>query len=696
MTTDHETEAALMAAFGARENIGKEILEKLRTLKDIFNLNEDDLFVQWETFNVNKVQENLELSAINLDRFQEYLQKLLSNNSTKLTPSTTNKEHGSGIKRKPIFRTSAGLTSSSPNNILPSTPSIKKIRLGETPFKTPQLGMNSSPISYTTANNTFQNSIPSSDTLQSSPSPGNANVLTKHSHSVLETLNPHISLVTRNREIDEADTNAEKPFRLALNIDPSKYKFRTMSMKLLESADVLDDQVDTMTRLVQEASIANESDFGNPCISSQSNIVSCGRIVPDTPLFDTSSMQPLNGTSLCLETSRVTGIGQRIPLNLENLKSYSFFPGQIVCLKGNNPTGQEFVVQEVLKLPELGFALSDYEELKESYEMTKGSGLKIMILAGPFSNSHTLDFSKFESLIDKINQEIKPHVIIMLGPFIDITNTSVRKGDVEIPNQKYQPKDLDDIFRLCFVPIIKKTNLKIQIVMIPSLKDAASKHGSYPQNSFGRKKFGLPKNTQVFPNPSSFAINEALFGCSNIDIFKHLKDIVKLNPNDESAIQYNNRFERIANHIFDQRRYYPFFPGVYDTIRRDELDKQSLIDLNDGFMREELSEISPGGASLELPYLGLAEIGDTLPDVMICPSELKFFAKVVRGALVINPGYFIRGSRDSTREEGTYAILNVASPDLTPSSANIEKFEGADNLYFHNILQRTRVDIYNS
>lgn len=695
MTTEHEAEAALVAAFGARENISKEILEKLRTLKDIFNLNEDDLFVQWETFNVNKVQENLELNAINLDRFQEYLQKLLSNSSTKLTPST-NKEHGSGIKRKPIFKTSAGLTSSSPSNILPSTPSFKRIRLGETPFKTPQLGMNSSPLSYTTANNTFQKSNPSSDTPQSSPSPETVNAPTKNSHVILETLNPHISPVRGYQEIDEADAKVEKPFRLGLNIDPSKYRFRTMSMKLLESADVLDDQIDTMTRLVQEASIANESEFGNPCINSQSNIVSCGRIVPDTPLYDTCSMQPLNGTSLCLETSRVTGIGQRIPLNLENLKSYSFFPGQIVCLKGNNPTGQEFVVQEVLKLPELGFALSDYEELKESYELTNGSGLKIMTIAGPFSNSHTLNLSKLDSLIDKVNQKIKPHVIIILGPFIDITNTSVSKGDVEIPNQKYQPKDLDEIFKLSFVPIMKKINPKIQIIMIPSLKDATSKHGSYPQNSFDRKKFGLPKNTQVFPNPSNFSINETLFGCSNIDIFKHLKEVVKLNPNDESTLQYNNRFERIANHIFDQRRYYPFFPGVYDTVRRHELDRRSLIDLNDGFMREELSEISAGGASLEVPYLGLADIGDSLPDVLICPSELKFFAKVVRGALVINPGYFIRGSKDSTREEGTYAILNVTSPNLTPSSENVEKLEGSDTFYFHNILQRTRVDIYNS
>ena len=140
-----------------------------------------------------------------------------------------------------------------------------------------------------------------------------------------------------------------------------------------------------------------------------------------------------------------------------------------------------------------------------------------------------------------------------------------------------------------------------------------------PQDSFDRKKLGLPKNFKVFPNPSGFSI-EVLIGNSNLDIFKDLRDIYK----EDTAIISNNRFERIVKHIFEQRRYYPIFPGSIKTE-----PKQKCTGSN-GAQGEYLDGIAVGGSSLETPYLGLSELGDSLPDVLILPSELKYFAKVIQ------------------------------------------------------------------
>ena len=99
--------------------------------------------------------------------------------------------------------------------------------------------MSSPTTDYETANNTFvgltTNGTPTTTTAKTTPS-----------NSLLETLNPQIDEIT----IDQLPEG--KTFRLSTNFDASKFKFRTMQMKLLESADVLDDQIDRMISLYQD------------------------------------------------------------------------------------------------------------------------------------------------------------------------------------------------------------------------------------------------------------------------------------------------------------------------------------------------------------------------------------------------------------------------------------------------------------
>lgn len=621
-------------------------VSKLLTLKDLFHLSNEDVYIQWESFVVTQGDGDMELSAVNIERFQQYLQDSLAQSHAKRTPAIKKVRDLAGSKR----RAADFDFSSSPKAVDPS-PRLK--RRNDVPSSEPW-------------------SSPSKKDVPSSPRA--APVV--DSDTIVESLNPAVSIEDHTESV-----------QIAANFDPEKYRFRTMAMKLLESADVLDEQIDTVSLQFLEVYKNKDIQLGNPCMSSQQDIICCGRIVPDSPLYDTMQALSLNDKSLFLETSRFGGIGQRIPLDLSEVKEFSLFPGQVVGLKGRNPTGRTFVVHEVLQLPSLGAPVSSLAELTEM--STPGQGTKVFVASGPYSNLINCDFSKLEALVTKLNDTLKPQVAILYGPFLDLANKAVQLGDIEIPTlpPNQQPKNLDDVFKALVTPILKRIDPLTQVILIPSLRDAVSKHASYPQAPIDRKKLGLPKNFKCFPNPSAFSVNEVMFGSSNLDIFKDLKDIYR--GSGENQKISTNRFERIANHIFDQRRYYPIFPGSIKTT-----NSASASGLYDGFMAEEIGQQDVGGSCLEVPYMALSELGDSLPDVMIIPSELKYFAKVIKGVIVINPGQYIRPHRDASRAEGSYVVLDIQAPDAN-ASENIEKVETTD-LYYHNVYKRTRVDIYKS
>ena len=88
------------------------------------------------------------------------------------------------------------------------------------------------------------------------------------------------------------------------------------------------------------------------------------------------------------------------------------------------------------------------------------------------------------------------------------------------------------------------------------------------------------------------------------------------------------------------------------------------------------------------PYLGLTEfVGNFIPDIIIIPSELYHFARVVQNVVMINPGMFVRpnGGR------GTFAQFSIESPDLT--NGKLTKIDGDDDVYLHNVWKRSRIDI---
>ena len=132
---------------------------------------------------------------------------------------------------------------------------------------------------------------------------------------------------------------------MTVNTDYKKFSYRPMAMHLSEASEVLDDRIDEFLSLCQAHHSLEDTAFGNPASQSTSEIVAVGRIASD------SLEGKLNIASLVLETSRRMGAGLRVPLKVDSVQSFEFFPGQVVALRGVNASGEYFSVKEILRLP---------------------------------------------------------------------------------------------------------------------------------------------------------------------------------------------------------------------------------------------------------------------------------------------------------------------------------------------------------
>ncbi|EDO14616.1 hypothetical protein Kpol_264p2 [Vanderwaltozyma polyspora DSM 70294] len=648
------------------------ILETMESLLRIHALSVEDLFIKWEQFSVHRNETHTKLNQKNLESYKDFLQQQVEKRAQQIASSSN--VHSSGVKPK-IVKPIGSSPSLFGFNI-PKTPTLKKRKLnvkdsngGSVSNTSSKLEFSAGPAntidirdegSQTTTPNIMNSSILElgSDVIATTPAP------LKSSHEsgkILDSLNPE------NMEVAEGlDFESEDKVRISPYFDAQKFKFRTMRQNLQDAADVLDYQIEMFKTIIQKHYELTNSDFGDPTIQSQSEIYTVGRIVPDSPTAEGF----LNTESLALETSRSGGIGRRVRLDLTKVAELTLFCGQLVAFKGKNANGDYFMVEEIISLPYPDSPVSTSDDIQESQLLLDNKSMKVVITSGPYFPDNSFDLEYLVSFVEKINNEIKPHILIMFGPFVDVTNPLVAKGAIpNFPNLKSQPKTLDEIFTKVFVPLLKNINSKIQIILIPSTRDSVSKHAAYPQDSLDRKLLQLPKNFKCFTNPSTFQLNEVFFGCSNVDLFKDMKEITK-----GGNTSMRNRFDRVSEHMLQQRRYYPVLPGGIKKQPITENGKKRYVHIS--------------GADLDVPYLGLTEfIGGFAPDVIIVPSELQYFARVIQNVVVINPGRFVRpnGGR------GTFIQMTIESPNL--ENGKLTKMGDQEEIYLHNIWKRVRVDI---
>ncbi|KAH7083643.1 DNA polymerase alpha 70 kDa subunit [Paraphoma chrysanthemicola] len=487
----------------------------------------------------------------------------------------------------------------------------------------------------------------------------------------------------------------EPRIKLKANTDMSKFSYRTMAMKLSEASEVLDDRIDEFRELIREHMSLDESVFGDPNFQSPSEIIAVGRIASDT------SEGKLNTSSLVLEGSRRYGSGRRVPLNVDGVINYSFFPGQIVALKGTNASGEAFVVSEILSLPLLNQPATKPDELdaiNARYLDTPDSDpenmrpLTILIAAGPYTTDQNLDFAPLHAFLDNA-AEAYADSIILVGPFLDAEHPQIRTGDFDPPpNSSPDQATMADLFRYHISSALQDFSKRVptcNVILVPSLRDAHHHHAAFPQDKFVKKELGLGvagKMVQCVTNPMTLSMNEMTVGMSSIDILDMLRREELVSDKAKTV----NIYERCARSVIEQRTFLPLFPplarekvvpppaAVAERVYKDEETKEG----EDKEPEQGPSPFLPLGTMLDTSYLKLGEMLNVRPDILITPSVLQGTVKVVESVLVINPG-----TLSKRRAAGTYARI-IVQPARISEAERERGFAVA-----HKLWDRTRVDI---
>jgi DNA polymerase alpha subunit B len=447
--------------------------------------------------------------------------------------------------------------------------------------------------------------------------------------------------------IDIPEPPSEEPkeprIKLKANTDMSKFSYRTMAMKLSEASEVLDDKIDEFRELIREYRNLEDSAFGNPNFQSPSEIIAVGHIASDT------SEGKLNTAALVLEGSRRYGSGRRVPLIVDGLINYNFFPGQIVALRGTNASGDAFVVSEILSLPLLNQPATKPDELdaiNARYLDTPDSDpdnlrpLTMMIASGPYTTDQNLDFSPLHTFLDNAASAYADS-IILIGPFLDAEHPQIRTGDFDPPpNSDPDQATMTDLFRFHISSALQSFSKRVptcNVILVPSLRDAHHHHAAFPQDKFIKKELGLGaagKMVQCVTNPMTLSMNEMTVGMSSIDILDMLRREELVSDKSRTI----NIYERCARNVIEQRSFLPLFPpmarekivpppaGVEEKVFKNE--KGGGEEAKEEEEDQGPSPFLPLGNMLDTSYLKLGEMLNVRPDILITPSVLQGTVKV--------------------------------------------------------------------
>jgi DNA polymerase alpha subunit B len=409
-----------------------------------------------------------------------------------------------------------------------------------------------------------------------------------------------------------------------------KFSYKTMAMKLSEASAVLDDRIDEFRQLIQEHHNLEDSAFGNPSRQSPSEIIAVGRITSEF------MEGKLNVSSLILEGSRKWGRGMRVPLKLENVTSYNFFPGQIVALRGTNASG----------------------DTPES-DPSSPRSLTVLIAAGPYTTDQNLDFAPLQTLLNNAAESVAD-AVILIGPFLDAEHPLIRTGDFDLPPHTTSPDQatMTDLFRHHISSLLQTFTQRVptcSVILVPSLRDAHHKHLAFPQDKFVKKELALSKSVQCVTNPMTLRMNEFIVGMSSLDVL----DMFRREEIVGGKARTMNIYERGARNVIEQRSFLPIFPPTAReklpaaASPEEKLYKDSTGDTAGGEAAvagaEEQavedqgpSPFLPLGTMLDTSYLKLGEmlnarpdvqnarpdVENARPDMLITPSVLQGTVKV--------------------------------------------------------------------
>ncbi|XP_067373600.1 DNA polymerase alpha subunit B isoform X2 [Channa argus] len=376
--------------------------------------------------------------------------------------------------------------------------------------------------------------------------------------------------------------------------DSLRCSYKYMFQRLRDVRNVLTEKIEELGESLR--SHFNIEEFSPVSLPAQDKITVLGQVCCD-------SNGKLNVQSVLLETGPEQG-GQQVPVDLSELKEYSLFPGQVVVMEGMNTTGRKLMASKLYE----GVPLPLYNsEIK--MEMDE-EPVNVLVACGPYTPSDSLTFDPLLDLISVIVRD-RPDVCLLLGPFVDSKHEQIEKAQVT--------ETFEAIFSRCIESIVNGTkSVDCRLVFVPSQRDI-NHHFIYPQPPFTLSNLSKDQAQRVtlVPDPCTLLISGVTFGLTSTDILFHM------GAEEISCGAGTDRFSRILKHLLTQRSYYPLYPPA-EEVNMDYEKFQTF-----------------GQMSLT-------------PDVLIIPSELRYFIKDVAGCVCVNPGRLTKG-----QVGGTYSRLLI-------------------------------------
>ncbi|KAK8032451.1 DNA polymerase alpha subunit B [Apiospora arundinis] len=650
------------------QQLEPDMLAELQSIMRMHSISAQDLFFKWESYCIKMDMDEMKLSVENLRSLKREIQDALERENRDRQAHVVKTERKTGATPRTTIKNNAGDYLGGMLDGL-ATPSATRLNRSSGPKRKVETP------SATRVKNEFPGSSPNTKSPATVGRHLDAmNLNSGASFNDRQNAGEVIEILNENLPAPEAPIAPypESRIKLTAASDQKKLAYKPLAMKLSEASEILDDRIDEFIGLVKDYHKLEDTAFGSAATQSTSEIYAVGRIASD------SAEGKLNAASLVLETSRKIGGGRRIPLDLKRLPSYQFFPGQIVALKGINTSGAEFTVSEIVDIPLLPNAASIPTAIEGHRERLRGgpdamesddepAPLSIVMASGPYTAEDNLDFEPLHALCSQA-ADTYADALILCGPFIDVDHPLIASGDFDLPDDA--PVDPDTatmvtVFKYLIAPALNRlasANPAVTILLVPSVRDVIDKHVSWPQDPFPRKELGLPKTARVIGNPMTLSLNEVVLGVSSQDALFELRHEELCG----GASRATDLLSRLPRHLIEQRHYCPVFPPV-------DRSKLPKVGTEDG---------RPVGVALDTSYLRLGDIVNVRPDMMMVPSSLPPFARVVESVLVINPGYLSK-----RRGAGTYARVS-----LYPPKADEEEV-GTAGMVSHKVFSRARVEI---
>lgn len=114
---------------------------------------------------------------------------------------------------------------------------------------------------------------------------------------------------------------------------------------------------------------------------------------------------------------------------MSDIKSFSLFEGEVIVAEGFNDSNSRFNVSKIYKPQINPPGATEVSLIKHAAELQQNRALHVIVAAGPFTTLQDLMYQPLRDLLDLVKRD-KPHVLILMGPFLDAKSQDLQDGDI--------------------------------------------------------------------------------------------------------------------------------------------------------------------------------------------------------------------------------------------------------------------------